>query len=402
MPRFRIRLMTEDGQVIHTELTADSPAIAIETCRQSGHYVLRCRPHGWPSRLLASRAHPPAAPPGQATLLRELACLLRDGAEVSQALEILIPLEPSRSLRDALTAGRARVRAGDCLSGAFEAVGPRLPRLAIGMMQAGEASGALADMLGQCADYLDRSEALRQRLRTALLYPTIVLITGAASVAFVLIDVLPAFAPIFTQAGVPMPTATHVLVSIGTALSEWGWALPPVGLTVVLLLRRARHDPTARRRMDAALLRLPLLGSTAQLAEAARFCRALGSITRAGTDLPSGLTLATATIGNAAIASALNEAAPLLREGQKLSRILARHQGFPPVAIQFVRLGEENGRLEQMLLRAADLLEGRLLHRLARLQTALLPILTILLGGMVGMIVAAVMQALIRLNDLAI
>jgi general secretion pathway protein F len=179
------------------------------------------------------------------------------------------------------------------------------------------------------------------------------------------------------------------------AAVRFGWIAP---LGVALALFALRHHRGAPHRN---LLCVPLLGSILALADAARFCRALGAVSAAGMELPAGLALTARTLANQSIASSIDDAIPRLRAGEALGDIIATAAIFPPLVAQMLRLGEENGRLDAMLLRAADLLEAELERRLDRLQALLVPGLTIALGGLVALIVGSVMLALLQLNQLA-
>lgn len=328
-------------------------------------------------------------------LLRELATLLDDGVEISRGIEILARLTPEPALAAALDRARAEVRGGARLHAGLHDAGLGLPRLVLAMIEAGEQGGALGAMLRTAADHLARGQALARRLQAALIYPALVLVTGTLSLGFVTLVVLPGFAPIFAQAGLTLPLPTRVVMAVSDAAVRFGW-IAPLGVALALFAL-----PHHRGALHRSLLRVPLLGPILALADAARFCRALGAVSAAGMELPAGLALTARTLANQSIASSIDDAIPRLRAGEALGDIIATAAIFPPLVAQMLRLGEENGRLDAMLLRAADLLEAELERRLDRLQALLVPGLTIALGGLVALIVGSVMLALLQLNQLA-
>lgn len=396
MPNFRARVLTDQGNILtQTIEAADLDALAARL-RHAGHYPLILRALPAAQRPLLDRISRTRGPhPGLAILLGELATLLQDGVEISRGIDILARLTPEPALAAALGRARAEVRGGARLNDALRGAGLGLPPLVLAMIKAGEQGSALSAMLQAAADHLARRRQLRQRLLTALIYPAMVLATGAVSLSFVTLVVLPGFVPIFSQAGLTLPWPTMLMMAASEVAMRFGWVAAPA--LALGLLGARRHSG----RLHRALLRLPMVGPILALADAARFCRALGAVSAAGMELPAGLALTAGTLANRSIAASVEGAIPRLRAGEVLGKLIESDAIFPPLVAQMLRLGEENGRLDTMLLRGADLLEAELARRLDRLQALLVPALTIGLGGMVALIVGSVMLALLQLNQLA-
>lgn len=274
------------------------------------------------------------------------------------------------------------------------------PPVTVAMVRAGEANGALAETLGRLAGHLARVEAVRQAIRSALIYPAVLLATAAGSVLLVLLVVLPQLEPVLADSGAALPAITRLAFALSHGLRDGGWLLGLTGLVAALAVRRALTDPALQLRRDAWLLRLPLLGATCRAAEIGRFARTLGALLAGGVSLPAGLALAQPVLANRVVADAIGRVTLAVREGGGFAGALARTGLFPELALQMVRVGEATGRLDAMLEHLATLLEADVSRTLERGLTLLVPALTILLGLVVAGIIASVMLAVLSVNEL--
>jgi general secretion pathway protein F len=238
---------------------------------------------------------------------------------------------------------------------------------------------------------MTRAEELREAIKSALVYPILLLATAGLSLMFILTDVLPEFEPLFAEAGKALPLPTRIVMAVGYLVGHWGWLAALGAAAGYVTLRRWLRHPATRRRVDARILRVPLFGRLAMEIEAARFARSLGTITRAGLPLPAAMALASETLGNTAIRHAIVEAAVRMREGERLSVVLKRDRLLPPLAAQLAEVGEESGKLEDMLLHQAELFEREVRRTVERLLAALVP----------GLI-ASVLVAILKVNELAL
>jgi general secretion pathway protein F len=222
------------------------------------------------------------------------------------------------------------------------------------------------------------------------------------SIGLVLTVVLPQFEPMFREAGASLPTSTRIVMAAGDLLQNFWWAILLACLAAVLLWQQAmrRSDLAAWR--DRLLLRLPVAGGAITRYEVGRFCRTLGVLLTGGVAAPRALALGGAAVGNRAIAAAIDGAATRFSHGEGLSSPLARTAHFPALSLHLIRIGEETGRLEEMLAEIADIYDQDVQRLLDRLLAMLVPAITIGMGILVALIIAAVMTAMISINDLAV
>jgi general secretion pathway protein F len=275
------------------------------------------------------------------------------------------------------------------------------PPIVVGMVRAGEASGALPATLGRLAEYLHRSETTRQSIRSALIYPTILVLTASGSVLVVLTVVLPALRPSLEDSGAALPLPTQIAFAASGAVQHFWWA---IGLAVILCVLCVQHvltDPATRPRRDQIVLRMPVLGHTVRLAEIARFARTLGALIGGGVALPTALALSHPVLANAVIGEAVAQVATRLREGAGLAEQFAETGVFPALAIQLLRIGEATGRLDTMLVQLADSFDEQVQRTISRCLAILVPVITIGMGAFVAGIIASVMLAVLSINDLA-
>jgi general secretion pathway protein F len=404
MANFRYKAMTAAGAVVTGVLEAASEAAAIQQVRQLGHYPISATDAsaaGWREWLnqdiLPKRG---ASQRDLGIVTQELASLLTAGLELDRALQILTGLEETERLRTPLTGVLARLQDGANLADAL-AADPVFPKFYVNLIRAGEMGGNLDGTLRRLADYLARSNATREAVASALVYPAILLATAGLSIIVILVFVLPQFEPLFRDAGKSLPLATRVVMGIGGFLGATWWALMLLGVAAFFSFRQGLQQPAFRRRWDGFVLKLPLFGALLLNMEMERFSRTLGTLIGNGVTLPVALGITRETLANSVIAVDVGKAATSLREGEGLAGLLAKSGLFPPMTLDLVRVGEETGKLDEMLLRLGDLYEHAVRHRIDRLLALLVPLLTVVLGAIVAGLIASMLVAILSVNDLA-
>ena len=268
------------------------------------------------------------------------------------------------------------------------------------MVRAGETGGALEVVLERLGDLLERAHSLRESVRSALIYPVLILVLAGGAIAVLLTVVLPEFKPFFDDAGAALPLSTRIVIAVAAAIEDYWWAGLAAVLLIVLLLRQWLANPASRRRWDAMVLRLPLLGDVTAKAEAARFSRTLGTLIANGVPMLSALAIVKDTLVNSATAAAIGEIGGRLQEGHGLAGPLAEVPRFPPLAAQLVRVGEETGRLEDMLAKVADIFDAEVRRAVDRALALLVPALTLALGGLIALIIVSILGAMFSVYEL--
>jgi general secretion pathway protein F len=332
---------------------------------------------------------------------RELATLLHAGMTLDRALEVLIGLAGTPAIAQLLQGVRDDVRGGKALSQALDARREVFSRFYISIVRAGEAGGALGVVLQRLADTMERNKELRDTVKSALIYPVILVCVAVASVILLLSWVVPQFESTFSQAGKALPLPTQVVIFVGKFLKDWWWAMLGAVFVALAWYRRRGNDPAIRYKRDSRLLRMPLLGDLIAKVEVARFARTLATLLGNGVTLLGGLSIVKETMTNTVLGAALEGVIAKLREGKGFGRPLADTGLYPRLAIQMILVGEESGRLEEMLARVADVYDREVQVAVKRFLAILEPALILGLAILIGGIVLSILLGVLGMTELA-
>ncbi len=333
-------------------------------------------------------------------MTRELATLLRAGLPLDRALELLIQLAPTPPVIALLQQIRDDVRGGKSLSQALDARRDIFSRFYVNIVRAGEAGGALGVVLTRLAETIERNKELRESVTAALIYPTILICVAIASVMVLLVWVVPQFEQTFSQAGKALPLATEVVVVTGKFVRDWWWALVGAVVLAVAWMRMRLRQPKVRRRWDARVLKLPLIGNLVVNVEVARFARTLATLLANGVTLLAALGIVKETLGNVVLASALDGVIVRLREGKGFGAPLAETGLYPRLASQMILVGEESGRMEEMLGRVAEVYDREVQISIKRFLAVLEPVLILGLAVFIGGIVFSILLGVMGMSEL--
>ncbi|HOW75887.1 MAG TPA: type II secretion system F family protein [Candidatus Competibacteraceae bacterium] len=405
MPRYRYEAVDNTGEVLHDEIEAPTPEAAVERLRDQGLLPLSVNEAqsgflrgGFGQPLFSKRR---ALSRKSVTLLtQQLANLLHAGMPLDRALTILISVSENEQAQNLLERVQEKVRGGASLADALEAQSA-FSRFYLNMIRAGEAGGALEVVLKRLTEFLERSQALRETVTSALIYPIILLSVSALSVIILLTFVVPQFQQLFADAGKALPLATQIVIAVGDGFRHYWWVGAILLVLIVAALRQQLSQPVSRARWDRWFLRLPLFGDFIAKVETARLSRTLGTLLGNGVSLLNALTIVRETLTNQVLATALGEVAEHVKTGRGLAEPLLEAGNFPKLAVQMIRVGEETGQLQEMLLQVADTYDGEVQTAVKRMLTLLEPALILGLGVIIAGIIMSILVAILSLNELA-
>lgn len=403
MTRYRYRAIGAGGEMLKGIGEGASETEIVAQLQRRGAIVLGISPAGRGLGLLSAEfSSGGRLRRGELTeATRELASMLGAGQDIDRALRLMAEEAPNRRVGAVLGRVRELVRDGSSLAAALQTEPKSFSRLYVGLVRAGEAGGELAGTLERLAELLERQRSITAAIQSAMIYPAVLLVAATGSIVFLLTEVLPQFVPLFAENGVALPASTAFLLGTGNAVSAYG--LP----ALVLLgaagfgVYRALQQPEWRKRADALLLRLPLLGGIIREILAARLTRTLGMLLVNGVPLLGALGIARDVLENRAAQDAVAAAAESAKNGQGVSPALQHSAVFPSRMVHLLRLGEATAQLGPLSLRAADIHEERTRLALQRLVALLVPAITILMGAAVAGIVSSLLLAMLSLNDIA-
>jgi len=403
MPLYRYRAVAASGEYQNGDAEAPNAEAAKQSLRRRGLMIVELREAGeaTPGGLLSSVTKPRIGARAIADFASGLATLIDAGLPLDRALAASGRDGAQAPLRRIAAELREAVRRGRPLAQAMERYPKAFTPMHRALIQAGETGGNLAECLRRMAEMAERAAAMREAMRSALVYPACLIGLAILSLIFIATAVLPQFKPFFDEAGAAMPLPAEILLGFGDLLRDYCMLLLPLLVASLWGLRRLLSRPELRQRRDHALLNLAILGPLLAALEAERLCRLLGVLLRQGVPLPAAWLLTMEGLGNAAFAASLGHVGAAIRRGGDLAASIGQSPYLPTTAVDLVAIGEQSGRLADMLLRAADLIDQESKRRTQRLLALLSPAITVIVGAMVAAVIATVFTALLGLNQLA-
>jgi general secretion pathway protein F len=402
MPVFVYKAADRRGQTVDGVMEAPDARAVVERLHKEAYYPIRVAPHGERAGWLAlggvgsSRIR-------QRDLLgltQQLATLFEAGLPLDRALTIMQELAATPRIRTIVTDLLHSVRGGASFSEALAKHHPRpFSRLYINMVRAGEKGGVLEVSLRRLAEFLEARAAFNEAVVSALAYPLVITTVGAAAIVFLMTFVIPRFATIFEDLGQTIPLPTQILLSVSAALQTYWWVGAIVVLAGVLAWRVWTANPEGRLAWDRTLLRLPIVGALTMKVETARFARTLGTMLRSGVPVLGAMGVVGDMMSNQAVGIAVARLADGVKRGGTVAAGMQQHGTFPALAVHMVRVGEETGRLEEMLLKVADTFETDVRTELKRVLGLLEPAIILGMGVLVAFIVVAMLLAIFSINE---
>jgi general secretion pathway protein F len=398
---FRYKAVDRARKIHRGEIEATSVTAVVQHLREKDLEAVAIVPVG--ARNLAHRKTATALTRQELSFfLRQFASLARAGLRPLSALDMLQTLSTSDRMKAELERIAEGLTGGRALSETLAAAPQTYPRFVTSLAAAGETAGNLNVTLGRAADILDRTIAIRRKLISALIYPAILCVASVASAFIILLGVIPRFEAMFKDAGVELPFLTRVLIGASDILLTSGPFLATGGLLLALLLRSWIGRDTGRLAFDGWIIRVRLIGSTLKNADLARFCYAMNALLVGGVSVSSALAAASNVITNRAIAASVEGVRESLHQGNTLASALRKTNIFPPLMVQVIGVGADSGTLDTSFLEMNRFFDEELERRLAHLLSLVSPVITLLMGGMVAAIIASVMMAVLKINDLAL
>jgi general secretion pathway protein F len=335
-----------------------------------------------------------------ALITRQFATLLHAGLTLEECLDALIEQTETARSRAVLAGVRTRVLEGQSLARGLSLFPESFPDIFRSMVDAGEQSGKLDEVLERLADYTENRQNLQQKVTLAFIYPALVTLVASAVVTGLLVYVVPQVTRVFENTGQTLPAATRALISISNFVRSGGWWWLIALVTGIVAFRAALREPHLRLRWHHMLLRLPLVGRLMRGTNAARLSSTLGILTASGVPLLSAMQFSVQVVTNMPMRAAVEDALRQVREGGNLSRALGKTKLFPPMVIHLIASGESTGKLDQMLQRASEA-QTRELENWVRALTALIePLMILVMGTIVLFIVVAILLPVFEMNQL--
>lgn len=391
-----------NGKKAKGSLEANSKRAALEKLREQGIFVSTLEEQQKASRTKQKwsfNRNSKLPVNDLATTTRLLATLLQAGVPLDEALLSLVEQVEKPAQARLFNQVREQVRQGNSLHQALAEQGRSFPDLYQRMVQVGENSGSLDKVLLRLADFLEDQARLKSRTVAALAYPVLMAIVGTGVLLFLVSFVVPKITRMLVDLGQALPLPTRLLITVSDLLANYGWLFTLLAIVGIVLFRRYRSTAHGRLRTDAWTLKLPLIGRMQREISTARFSRTLGTLLHSGVPLLNALEISSGLLNNRVLQQTIEETTIAVREGASLADPLKRAAVFPPLLAQMTAIGERSGNLEEMLVKVADSQDRQVEITLSGLLSLLEPLMILVMGGVIGFIVLAVLLPIFQASQ---
>lgn len=328
---------------------------------------------------------------------RQFATLIEAGVPIKRSLSILEEGTPNKTLKEALAGSVKDIESGGTLSTAFAKYPKVFPSIYISMIESAEIGGALAEILDELAVFLEKEKSMKSKIRSAMAYPSVVIVATLIAILVMLVFVVPQFEPLFADLGADLPLPTRMLMA-GSELAQTYWWLFIILIAgAVVGITFATRTEKGKMLVDQTVLKIPVIKDVILKSSVARFSRTLQTLQKSGVPLVEALTVVTATANNTVIENMLKDAKKKLEDGQGLSEPLSESGIFPDLVVQMITIGEETGELEKMLGKIADFYEEEVDLAVKTLTGTIEPALTLILGVIVGFVAISIIMPIYEL-----
>lgn len=415
MAEFSYTALDTQGREVNGSVQAETRSAALTRLKGMGMYPMNLQAAAGavagPARGGAVPVAEVAVPPPSAFALfrgvslsdlalftRQLASLFNAGLNMSRCLDTLVEHSESAALSLALRQIRGAVQGGSALWEAMAEHPKIFSELYVSLVQAGEASGQLGNVLERLADTLETQQEQQSKIRSALAYPIILLTAGFGAVTFILVFLVPRFAKIFKSLNRELPAPTQALLAIQAFVSAYGGMMLLTGVALFFAVKAWEKTEQGGLVMDGLKMRVPLLGSITRKDAVARFCRTMAILVQGGVPILTSFEVAERAVGNKVLRRAVEQVSDAVRGGEPLAEPLKRTGVFPSLVTNMVAVGEETGNLDTMLTRVADAYDAEVANRLRSLISMVEPAVILIMGAVIGGIVISMMIPVLEIT----
>jgi general secretion pathway protein F len=394
---YSYKATTMDGSIVEGVIEAADERDVAERLKNSGVIPLNI---ATPKEGLRKRFIPKSSRGDILTFTTELSSLLGAGLPLDRSLNILSEITESSEMKTIIKSVLKSIREGSSFSDALQKHPRVFPKLYINMIRAGEAGGVLDVVLDKLNEFLESSQELKDHVFSAMIYPVILLFTGGASIIVLLTYVLPKFSVIFAEMHSELPLSTRMIIGFSGAIASYWWLLLAGIIGGWAVFRNFVKTEAGRLQWDS--FKLKLMGDVIRKIETARFARTLGTLLRSGVPLLQALHNSKDIINNRVIASAIDAVSKGAKEGKGIAAPLAEANVFPPLALSMIKVGEETGQLDTMLLKVAVTYEKSLRVAIKRFVSLMEPAMILGMGLVIGFIVLSMLMAIFSITNLPV
>ncbi len=401
MPEYLYKATTVAGQTVEGSMEGRDEGAVLQSLHQLGYIPIRIASvrEKAPSFRISSFLPKRVGVKNLLTFTQELSTLITAGLPIDRSLDILGTLTENETLKEAVKDLLKRIEGGNSLA---EALGyyPRIfPKLYVNMVKAGESGGFLETILSRLAQYLQSTKEIKDQIVSVMIYPVILALVSGMSITILVTFVIPRFARVFSDMGQAIPLPTQIVLTFSQLVKGYWWAVIGMIFLIYYGLKSYQKDEERTWKWDQFKLRWGPVGDLIKKVEVARFARTLGTLLQSGVSILPALNLVKEISQNEAISRSIAHVHDRLREGKAMSQSLEETGVFPPLAIHMIGVGEETGKLDEMLVKVAETYEENVRTAVKRVVSLIEPLILLVMGGIVGFIVLSILLAITSITE---
>ena len=376
-----------NGQIMKGQMQAQTRDEVVGHIRKNRMILVNIREA--PKQVKFSLGQPGIKTRDVVIFTRQFATMINSGLPLVQSLSILAAQTENKSLKEVTKQVVFDVEAGNTLADAFSRHPKAFSGLFVNMVAAGEAGGILDTILLRLATFLEKNDALIRKVKSAMIYPAVIMSVAAIAITVLLIFVIPVFQSMFASVNMELPLPTRVVIGLSEFLIGYWWAIIAAIAAVVFLIRQYYATPDGHKNIDRMMINSPVLGDVIRKSAVSRFTRTLGTLISSGVSILDGLEITAKTSGNRVIHDAVMESRASIAGGETIAAPLERSKVFPPMVISMIAVGEQTGGLDEMLTKIADFYDEEVDVAVGALLSLMEPVMIVVLGVVVGGMVVA-------------
>ncbi|MCF6149080.1 MAG: type II secretion system protein GspF [Candidatus Kuenenia sp.] len=398
MSTFKYKLLTSSSSIVEGEKEAENKTSLISELRKSGHIILNIHQidEGKKFELFFKRVSKKAVLP----FTQELATLLEGGIPIDKSLSILLSGQEKNTMKSVIEDLLNGIKSGKSFTETLKIHEKLFSSIYISMVRAGEEGGVLPQVLKRLGSFQEKLQKTKSEIISAMIYPLLLSSTGLLSIGALIVYVIPKFSQIFEGMGISLPFSTMVLMGMSQYAIKYGWIFIVVVMAVFFIYKRAMKDKNTASKIDQKKLKLPLIGNLLWKMQISRFARTMGTLLENGVPLLRSLDIVKDVLSNKHLSGILDDVKTNVKEGAGITISLAERGFLPEIAVHLLKVGEETGNMDQMLLKVADNFDADVENRMKRLVTMVEPVLILLMGAVIGVIVISMLTAILSVNDM--
>ncbi|MCP4266861.1 MAG: type II secretion system F family protein [Candidatus Brocadiaceae bacterium] len=399
MSTYKYRVMTKGSGILEGKRVSSSKGELLNYLKKSGHIVLKVEEVGAAKTgsFLSGRSVKKAS----IFFTQELGILLESGISLDKSLRILSEAQDDQKFNGMILDILEEVKGGKSLADALSLFPDVFSGVYVNMVRAGEESGVLPKVLGRLGDFMEKVQKIKSETTSALIYPLFLVLFGIVSVGLIITIVIPKFTEVFDGMGVALPLSMQILIGLGDFVKHYGWVIIIALAVMYYLFKTLKKRTGVQENMDRRKLRIPILGDILWRIEISRFARTLGTLLENGVSLLSSIDISKGVLSNSFLSNKIDDVKPDIKAGKGFTAPLGERAFFPGVAKHLLKVGEETGKLDEMLLKISDNMDNDIEQRIKRLLSLVEPVLILIMGCAIGVVVVSMLSAMFSINEVS-